>query len=104
MWLVTDSAGDECLPWLPQRIFASAAITPTTPAKWATTPSGNHPFFTKPLSSLCPAEGDWHLPDFSKQVEHEVELVLGLKVPPPARPPCECRRRQGLDRRRRLGY
>ncbi|HRH78420.1 MAG TPA: fumarylacetoacetate hydrolase family protein, partial [Cellvibrionaceae bacterium] len=39
-------------------------------------------FFTKPLSSLCPAEGNWHLPDFSKQVEHEVELVLGLKVPP----------------------
>ena len=66
-------------------------------------PEREPPFFTKPLSSLCPAEGDWHLPDFSKQVEHEVELVLALKSHP-ARPPCECRRRQGLDRRRRLGY
>lgn len=83
MWLVTDSAGDECLPWLPQRIFCIGRNYADHAREMGHDPEREPPFFfTKPLSSLCPAEGDWHLPDFSKQVEHEVELVLGLKVPP----------------------
>lgn len=83
MWLVTNSAGDECLPWLPQRIFCIGRNYADHAREMGHDPDREPPFFfTKPLSSLCQATGNWHLPDFSRQVEHEVELVLGLHVPP----------------------
>lgn len=82
MWLVTDLAGEECLPWLPQRIFCIGRNYADHAREMGHNPDLEPPFFfTKPLTSLCPATGDWRLPDFSSQVEHEVELVLGLQVP-----------------------
>ena len=83
MWLVTDATGAEELPWLPQRIFCIGRNFADHAREMGHDPALEPPFFfTKPLSSLCPATGIWPLPDFSAQVEHEVELVIGLQVPP----------------------
>ncbi|HMU66477.1 MAG TPA: fumarylacetoacetate hydrolase family protein, partial [Cellvibrionaceae bacterium] len=83
MWLVTDLAGNECLPWLPRRIFCIGRNYADHAREMGHNPDLEPPFFfTKPLTSLCPASGNWQLPDFSRQVEHEVELVIGLRVPP----------------------
>ncbi len=43
-------------------------------------------FFFKPQSALAPNGEDFHYPDFSRQVDHELELVVaigksGVKVP-----------------------
>jgi len=83
MWLVTNSAGEEDLPWIPQRIFCIGRNYADHAREMGHDPAIEPPFFfTKPLTALCPAVGPWALPDFSSQVEHEVELVLGLQVPP----------------------
>ncbi|HEY6527047.1 MAG TPA: fumarylacetoacetate hydrolase family protein [Cellvibrionaceae bacterium] len=82
MWLVTDVSGEELLPWIPQRIFCIGRNYAEHAHEMGHDPSIEPPFFfTKPLSALCSAQGNWHLPDFSSQVEHELELVIGLQVP-----------------------
>jgi fumarylpyruvate hydrolase len=82
MLIVTDSAGEELLPWIPQRIFCIGRNYAEHAREMGHNPNLEPPFFfTKPLTALCAAHGDWHLPDFSNQVEHELELVLALTVP-----------------------
>lgn len=83
MWLVTDDQGAEVLPWLPQRIFCIGRNYAEHAREMGHDPNLEPPFFfCKPLTALCAAQGNWQLPDFSEQVEHELELVLGLSVPP----------------------
>lgn len=83
MLIVTDSSGEELLPWIPQRIFCIGRNYADHAREMGHDPNLEPPFFfTKPLTALCPAHGDWPLPDFSNQVEHELELVLALTVPP----------------------
>ncbi|MEY4589387.1 MAG: hypothetical protein RL497_1463 [Pseudomonadota bacterium] len=82
MLLVTDSSGKKVLTWQPQRIFCIGRNYAEHAREMGHDPAIEPPFFfTKPLSALCPARGNWYLPDFSSQVEHELELVLGLHVP-----------------------
>jgi fumarylpyruvate hydrolase len=82
MWLVTDSTGEESLPWLPQRIFCIGRNYADHAREMGHDPNLEPPFFfTKPLTSLCSATGNWSLPDFSHHIDHELELVIGLQVP-----------------------
>lgn len=82
MWIVTNSTGEELLPWIPQRIFCIGRNYAEHAREMGHDPTLEPPFFfTKPLTALCSAQGNWQLPDFSNQVEHELELVLALTVP-----------------------